>query len=125
MAVLIGSTEPSASKIQKMRDAIKDLYDVMDKNTSLDPSGFSRNTLGSLLYDYRDLKSSIPYVGQEEVIFNGLGEENNLRVGKEKVNQPLFFAASALRGVYMMPSKVRKTLEKLIDYKPNVYKRKK
>ena len=125
MAVLIGNTEPSASKIQKMRDAIKDLYDVMDKNTSLDPSGISRNTLGSLLHDYRNLKSTIPYVGKEEVIFNGQGEERDLRVGKEKVNQALFFAASALKESYMMPSKVRKTLEKLIDYKPNVYKRKK
>jgi len=127
MAVFIGingSTQPSPLKIQKMRDAVKDLSSVLEKNKSLDPQGMAYSSVGSLLYDYSSLKRAIPYVGKSDVIFQGYEMEGNLRVGKEKVNQPLFFAANALKEAPVLPSVARKILESLISYKPSVYKRK-
>jgi len=124
MAVLIGSTQPSAGKIQKMRKAITDLYDLLDKNEEYDRNGFTRTSLMAIYHDYSQLKRVIPYPSKEEINIYGGTNERDLRVGKEKVNQPLFFAASALSDSYVTSGRAKDILNLLIKSKPSVYKRK-
>jgi len=124
MAIFIGSTQPSAGKIQKMRKAIKDLYDLLDKNEEYDRNGLIRRSLGVLEHDYSQLKRVIPYPSQEEINIYGVNNERDLRVGKENVNQPVFFAASALKDSYATSGIAKDMLNLLIKSKPSVYKRK-
>jgi len=124
MAVLIGSTQPSAGKIQKMRKAITDLYDLLDKNEEYDRNGFIRTSLMAIYHDYSQLKRVIPYPSQEEINILGGTNERDLRVGKENVNQPVFFAANALNNSYATSGRAKDILNLLIKSKPSVYKRK-
>jgi len=124
MSVLIGSTQPSAGKIKKMRTAVKDLYDLLDKNTQYDQNGLIRRGLAFMENDYRQVKNAIPYPSQEEINIYGANNERDLRISKDKVNQSVFFAASALKESYVPSGMAKDILNLLIKNKPSVYKRK-
>jgi hypothetical protein len=122
----IGATNPAPTKINKMRQAGNDIIDLLKKPEykELDPTGFIKDSIVSFLKSYLEIKNSIPHKSLEEINIFGDSVENDLRVIKSKVNEPLFYAAIILDKNYAMPSVAKKVLTGLTKFKPNTYKKK-